>query len=151
MTATAKTQGSALSNQADSKGAASTDSSPSSSSSVASSSHYDPSLGEPYNAVAHEQALWRAVIVQALMDASSNSKKKENIQAKEEALIWLRGNSKDFATVCCRAGYEPSFVRDMAKQALESNCIWRAAPGTGHRSAKNRDAGIQNRKPTQSR
>jgi hypothetical protein len=41
------------------------------------SSRYDPTLGEPYNMVASEQAIWRAVIVQTLMDASSNSKKKE--------------------------------------------------------------------------
>jgi hypothetical protein len=52
-----------------------------------SASAYDVALKEPYNSVMSEQALWRAVIAQALMDASSNSKKQENLQAKEEALI----------------------------------------------------------------
>ncbi len=106
---------------------------------------------EPYNGVAAEQATWRAVIVQALMDAASNSKKKENLQAKEEALVWLRGNSTDFLTVCHYAGFEPEFVRMMAKKALERDCIWRAAPGTGKRARKNRDLGLYHRLPTQSR
>jgi hypothetical protein len=112
---------------------------------------YDPTLGEPYNSVACEQAAWRAVIVQALMDASSNSRKKENIQWKEEALVWLRGNTRDFLTVCHYAGFEPEFVRDMAKRALERECIWRAAPGTGQKAFKTREQGIILRQATQSR
>lgn len=112
---------------------------------------YDPSLAEPYNMVASEQAVWRAVIVQALMDASSNSKKQENLQSKQEALVWLRGNSKDFLEVCQNAGFEPEFVRDMAKKALEKGCAWRAAPGTGDKAKKERAAGIYKRKATQSR
>jgi hypothetical protein len=91
---------------------------------------YDPLLSEPYNHSLYEQGMWRAVIVQALMDASSNSAKKENLQAKQEALVWLRGNSADFATVCYYAGFEPDFVKMMARKALERNCVWRAAPGT---------------------
>lgn len=112
---------------------------------------YDPSLAEPYNATASEQAVWRAVIVQALMDASSNSKKQENIQSKQEALVWLRGNSQDFATVCHHAGYDPEFVRDMARKAIERGCNWRAAPGTGEKARKERALGIRKRKATQSR
>ena len=124
---------------------------PASPSATVSRSRYDPTLGEPYNSVATEQAAWRAVIVQALMDASSNSKKKENIQWKEEALVWLRGNTKDFIIVCHYAGFEPEFVREMAKRALERECIWRAAPGTGEKALKHRQMGIVSRQPTQSR
>ncbi len=112
---------------------------------------YDPSLAEPHNPVESEEGIWRSVIVQALMDASSNSRKKENLQWKEEALIWLRGTSRDFLIVCQYAGFEPEFVRDMAKRALERECLWRAAPGTGHKSFKNRERGIVNRHYTQSR
>lgn len=112
---------------------------------------YDPSLAEPHNGVAHEQALWRAVIVQALMDASSNSKKKENLQSKEEALVWLRGTSRDFVAVCHHAGFEPEFVREMARRALSRECVWRAAPGTGEKAQKNRELGVVRRRPTQSR
>ena len=91
---------------------------------------YDPLIVEPHNYSGSEQGVWRAVIVQALMDASSNSAKKENLQAKEEALVWLRGNSVDFASVCYFAGFEPEFVKQMAKQALQRNCVWRAAPNS---------------------
>ena len=112
---------------------------------------YDPTIIEPHNPVESEEGIWRSVIVQALMDASSNSRKKENLQWKEEALIWLRGTSKDFLIVCEHAGFEPEFVRDMAKRALERECLWRAAPGTGQKALKNRERGIVNRHYTQSR
>ncbi len=101
---------------------------------VSSQNKYDPLLVEPYNYSDCEQGVWRAVIVQALMDASSNSAKKESLQAKEEALVWLRGKSIDFASVCHYAGFEPSFVKEMARQALQRNCIWRAAPNSVHNS-----------------
>lgn len=119
---------------------------------------YDPSLAEPYNHSDSEQGVWRAVIVQALMDASTNSAKKENLQAKSEALVWLRGNSIDFASVCQFAGFEPEFVKDMAKQALQRNCVWRAAPNSkkiNNNTANfviNNDNGLRNiRKHTQLR
>ena len=119
--------------------------------SVPARNRYDPTIAETHNPVDSEQAVWRSVIVQALMDASSNSRKKENLQWKEEALVWLRGTTQDFLTVCHYAGFEPEFVREMAKRALQRECLWRAAPGTGHKSLKNREMGIINRQYTQSR
>ncbi len=60
---------------------------------------------EPFCAVASEQAMWRAVIVQALMDAACGSRKEEALQWKRDADIWLRGNSKDFWTLLeCACG-----------------------------------------------
>ncbi len=97
-----------------------------------------PHLDAPYNPVVSQQALWRAVIVQALMDAACGSKKYEAIQARQEALIWLRGNSRDFATVCYYAGFEPEFVRMMVKKSLENGCKWRALPGEGKRKRSHR-------------
>lgn len=88
---------------------------------------------EPANPVQQEQAMWRAVIVQALMDAACGSQKYEAQQARNEALIWLRGTSQDFATVCYYAGYEPDFVRRMVKKSLDEGCRWRALPGEGKR------------------
>lgn len=114
-------------------------------------SSYDPSLSEAHNPTATHQSIWRAVIVQALMDASTNSKKSENLQSKQDALIWLRGNSKDFLTVCDYAGFEPSFVRDMCKKALERGCQWRALPGTGEKARKHRALGLSKARATQSR
>ncbi len=93
-----------------------------------------PQLADgPYNPSRNEQAMWRAVIVQALMDAACGSKKQEAQQARTEALIWLRGNSRDFVTVCLYAGFEPEYVRMMIKRALERGCTWRALPGEGSR------------------
>jgi hypothetical protein len=86
---------------------------------------------DSYNAVVNERAMWRAVIVQALMDASSTSKKSEPEVWRREALVWLRGNSADFYTVCYHAGLEPDYVREMAAVALENGCVWRALPGSG--------------------
>lgn len=86
---------------------------------------------EAYNPVQHEQAMWRAVIVQALMDAASTSAKAEPDVWRREARVWLRGNTSDFYTVCYHAGLEPDFVREMAATALENGCNWRALPGQG--------------------
>ena len=86
---------------------------------------------DPYDPVRGERAIWRAVILQALMDASCMSGKKESQQAQQESLVWLRGNSADFATVCYYAGFEPEYVRRMVRGCLERRCSWRAAPGSG--------------------
>lgn len=88
---------------------------------------------EPYNATRGEQALWQAVITQALMDAANQSTKEEAKHAKREALAWLRGTSADFYAVCDYAGLNPDHVRSRAKQALERNCQWRAQAGQGPR------------------
>ena len=91
----------------------------------------DLSYEDPYNPVQQEQAMWRSVIVQALMDASSTSQKAEALIWKREAQIWLRGTSQDFHTVCFYANFDPDFIRETAAKALQNGCIWRAAPGTG--------------------
>lgn len=44
--------------------------------------------------------IWRAVITQALMDASSNAKKLDAKREKARALAWLNGNSDDFGGMC---------------------------------------------------
>lgn len=77
-----------------------------------------------FNPTRGEQAMWRGVITQALMDASSNSKKTEAIYFKGEALHWLLEGGQDFSIVCYYAGLEPDYVRRMAKNALERGCCW---------------------------
>ncbi len=72
-----------------------------------------------------EQALWRAVITQALMDASSQCKKSSSQRAREEAIIWLQGNTADFREVCENAGFEPDYIRKQAAEALKRGCVWR--------------------------
>lgn len=104
----------------------------------------------PYNISAGEQAMWRAVIVQALMDASSLSKKPENLQHKRDALVWLRGTSEDFHRVCHYAGFEPSCARQMIRESLDRGCQWRTAPGEGERGRRSRELGTK-REPTAQR
>lgn len=71
-----------------------------------------------------ERALWRAVIVQALMDAACTSAKTEAKHAREEALHWLTSMSADFRLVCDRAGLDAHYVRRVVKKALltRSHC-----------------------------
>ena len=80
---------------------------------------------DPYNSATGERALWRAVIVQALMDAGSDSKKKEMQYEKRQAIAWLTGYSRDFCDVCYRAGLEPNYVREKAIDAMKKGCRWR--------------------------
>ncbi len=66
------------------------------------------------------QALWRAVILQALIDATSNYKRREYQLEKEKARSWLLCMSDSFVDVCSMAGYEPHYVQKKAKFILES-------------------------------
>lgn len=88
--------------------------------------HFHSSQPSPSSSIRGEQALWRAVITQALMDASSQSKKMELQYEKSQAHCWLTGFSEDFRTVCDYADYDPHYVRENAVVALERNCQWRA-------------------------
>lgn len=85
-----------------------------------------------------ERSLWRAVVVQALMDAANGSPKAEAVQSRREAIAWLRGTSRDFLTVAYHAGYEPDYLRRMVQAALEGNFHWRALPGKGLRQQPGR-------------
>lgn len=73
-----------------------------------------------------ERAIWKAVITQALMDASSRSAKAEAQQEKQRARQWLLHDRKDFPIVCHYAGLDPHYVREQAMQALQRDCQWRA-------------------------
>lgn len=77
------------------------------------------------NILRGEQALWRAVITQALMDAASQSSKMEACYEKRQATCWLTGYGEDFKTVCDLANFPPDYVRERAARALARNCQWR--------------------------
>jgi hypothetical protein len=82
----------------------------------------------------HEPGLWRAVITQALMDAASLSQKPDARKHRQEAIEWLMHNNHDFITVCDNAGFEPAYVRSMARHALARGCHWRLPTGLGWRT-----------------
>lgn len=65
-----------------------------------------------------EVALWRAVLLQALIDATCRSAKPEARFQRREALEWLTGNGRDFAMVCDLAQVNPVYMRRMVKRCL---------------------------------
>ncbi len=73
------------------------------------------------------KSIWRAVITQALMDASSNSKKMFAKKQKVEALRWLldEKHNDEFKTVCHLADLEYTKTLKQVKIALERGCKWR--------------------------
>lgn len=79
----------------------------------------------PPNHNRDEEALWQAVIVQAIVDACGNNRKPEYMRHKNIAIQWLTGNSPDFIEVCLAAGLEPDLVRKRAKKALMQPSLWR--------------------------
>ena len=71
-----------------------------------------------------EEKLWKAVIIQAILDASrvSNAPPNEMSKIQQEAQKFLRG-TPDFYYVCDMAGLCPERVKKQAKKALESTEI----------------------------
>ncbi len=55
--------------------------------------------------------VWRSVILQAILDATSNSIKKKTKIQKIKALKWLEGDSPDFLEACCYAGFDPEYIQ----------------------------------------
>ncbi len=87
-----------------------------------------------------EQALWAAVITQALMDAASRSAKQEARKDKTRALDWLGEHTDDFVDVCDLAGLDPSYVSTRASRAVAGGCQWRAPVGEGWRTRNKNNA-----------
>lgn len=72
------------------------------------------------------QSLWRAVIVQMLMDAKTRKRNREFFYYKHQAIYWLFDNGPDFFTVCHLADLDPRYVRTKAIKAREMGYAWRA-------------------------
>ena len=81
-----------------------------------------------------EARLWRAVLAQAIADARTSSAKKTERFEKARALFWF--GTKDFATVCDYAGFEPSVARKKIAEALEKNVYWKRPTGQGWRTMR---------------
>jgi hypothetical protein len=87
------------------------------------------------------RALWIAVAIQAIIDASSKSRKKSAIKARSEALQWLGDQAdeeSDLALICDLAGLDFRMLRKRFKQALRN-----PADSIDFRCLKK--AGIENR------
>ena len=58
------------------------------------------------------RGLWRAVIMQAVVDASSKSKNRRAISHKKKAREWLKlPQDETFINTCMLAEMEPSYVK----------------------------------------
>jgi len=92
------------------------------------------------------RALWLAVAIQAIIDASSKSRKKSAIKEKSQALQWLADNAdeeSDLALVCDLAGIDFKILRKKFKEVLRNpsdsidfRCLKKA--GVGNRGAESR-------------
>ena len=68
-----------------------------------------------------EIALWKAVILQALVDLQSNSKKKIANTYRIKALMWFNLKNEEFITVCNYAGLDPKYVYEKSRIVKENN------------------------------
>ncbi len=72
-----------------------------------------------------EIALWRAVILQSILDRLTQSKRGSDILARKNAKNWMKIDNEDFLAVCEFAQLEPDFVLRKANFALVNQSKWR--------------------------
>ncbi|WP_395476269.1 hypothetical protein [Rickettsia endosymbiont of Pantilius tunicatus] len=60
-------------------------------------------------------ALRLAVIMQAIIDSTNTSQKKEAKKAEDAAKKWIFMDNEDFMTICSEAGIEPSLVKKLLR------------------------------------
>jgi cation transport regulator ChaB len=68
-----------------------------------------------------EKALWQSVIMQAVLDATSNNDDMKSRVEKAKSIAWFSMKNQDFLTVCSFAGMSPDFVIKGFKHALQQN------------------------------
>lgn len=66
-------------------------------------------------------ALWKGVIMQALVDLASRSKKKMAKINRIKSIMWINLNSEDFKTACAYAELDPKYVHKKAKEIQKDN------------------------------
>ena len=72
------------------------------------------------SSIAGEIALWRAVLLQALIDLKSQSRKKRNQPSKKAAYNWFTKdeNDADVRAVCFFARYDYKIVKQLADEII---------------------------------
>jgi len=88
---------------------------------------YNNYLEKNYASICGEVALWRAVLLQHLIDLRIKSKKQKYNSAKKEAYKWFMDeeNKQDVKKVCEYAGYEYRKVMILAREIIENNDSFR--------------------------
>lgn len=77
-------------------------------------------LDMPGNVDQARTQLWRAVLDQAVWDASSTLADPAEVRARDEALAWLSTRNVDFLQVCEYASVEPEMVDKVIRFLNES-------------------------------
>ena len=72
-----------------------------------------------------ELGLWKAVIMQAVLDSMSNSKRSSEVLAKKMAIDWLNIKNSNFIKVCNYAGLDPNWVLKKITFAINNPRMWR--------------------------
>ena len=79
----------------------------------------------------NEVSMWRAVILQAILDSITQSRRQENIQARKHAVKWLNAKNPTFIIACGFAQLEPDFVINKMRYALKHQEEWRRSCDVG--------------------
>jgi hypothetical protein len=65
-----------------------------------------------------EVNLYKAIIIQAIIDSTNVSKEPREQKITNEAKEWIFGHSEYFQEICLKANLEPFFVINLAKSAM---------------------------------
>ena len=65
------------------------------------------------------RSLWRAVVLQALLDIKTNSNNNTAKLNRTKAILWINLNKKDFLDVCHRAELNPKQIYETKLRILE--------------------------------
>ncbi len=68
-----------------------------------------------------QRALWRAVILQAIIDILNTSVRTEHKIAKLEAKKWIFTDNEDFKYVCLMSGYKINYIRKKVMEIMRKN------------------------------
>ncbi|MDX2049689.1 MAG: hypothetical protein SFT93_00710 [Rickettsiaceae bacterium] len=72
-----------------------------------------------FNKTTPESMLRRAIILQAIIDATNTSDQPNKVREAEEAKNWILGKSDYFVKLCDESGVEPDHVIRITKQAIK--------------------------------
>jgi hypothetical protein len=89
------------------------------------------------NFLLFNRALWRAVILQAIIDIINESSRTESKVAKIEAKKWVFIDNEDFDNVCLMAGYKKDYIRKKIMDIMRKSIFSKKVLINTHCSSKN--------------
>lgn len=78
----------------------------------------DHELGIP------ELALWRAVVKQTIDDLRPAQLNRRTITAQRQAIGWVFGGYEEFEWICINGGFDPEYIREIARNAARPFSLW---------------------------